>query len=238
MMKVKAYLAAILIFNGFISYNVHAIMGPKSNAHAFMGPKRWAQCAFMPGKYECSVEEKKKARKWLAGASVIVISAIAAGLGIKMTKDEIKKRKQSAQQDPEGVGEPTQAAEYDIQPKIQAFRDLSKKASDLSTQFKEITERAKIDVSERDIKQLQEDINTLNGMWGFVGIIQRNLRALDTIFEDSIWNRINKKDQGIITLSYTSIGKHLEGISQANINDLITKLENDLSLKEFSEKGR
>ena len=151
MMKVKAYLAAILIFNGFISYNVHA----------FMGPKRWAQCAFMPGKSKCSVEEKKKARKWLAYTSVIVISAIAAGIGIKMSKDEIKKTKQAAQK----ADERSEVAEKrlevaEIAENIEALKKLENEAWQLKEQSEKINSLRK----EGNYSELEKEIKVSMSM--------------------------------------------------------------------------
>ncbi len=227
MMKVKAYLAAILIFNGFISYNVHA----------FMGPKRWAQCAFMPGKSKCSVEEKKKARKWLAGASVIVIAAIAAGIGIKISRDEIKKRKQAelkaaGMQAIEAVAEKEELMEELIQENMQTLSELAQEAFEFSTRFKPIEERAKLHFDKRASVDIMNDIYTLESRRNPDAILINHKNVKD--FLVSVSQQMNAKDKDIIRLNILS---DLTLLSK-RFPEVLTKLKNDSREKKFYEEGR
>lgn len=58
--------------------------------------KRGAQCAFAPGKYKCSPEERKISKKWLIGVSVGAAVTAATAIGVGVTAHQIKKAKEQA----------------------------------------------------------------------------------------------------------------------------------------------
>ncbi len=213
MMKVKAYLAAILIFNGFVSYNVQAIMGPK----------RWAQCAFRPGKYECTSKEKAYARKWLAGASVIVIATIVAGIGIKMTTKEIRESKEKAGRE-ERAGKPKEsvkAAGGNIQQHIKALRELAKEISNLDTEYIEISGRFRNPVGH------MTDIYTLNIMRD-PEVIKSDLDELGVFFSDNKKRMSSTENQEVSDLINKS-NNIIKNYSRRNLEDLQQLVMGNLS---------
>ncbi len=80
-----------------------------------MSPQRFAQCFLNSKKYGCTIEEEKESNRWLIKASVGVVIAAVALIGVTVGPEYIRQRKQQ-QQEKEKITEEMQELSRQLLP--------------------------------------------------------------------------------------------------------------------------